>query len=424
MSDLHPLESVFAAQRQHFPALRTSGYVHLNNAAGSELPASAVEAMSRWMLENFSNEGAVFPRLERATALSAQARARTADLLGADAAEIGFGPSTTNNLFSISRALARRWRPGDRVFVSEACHEANIAPWLALRDQGIDVAFVPMRGDTHLDYEHLERNIDARTRLVSIGASSNVTGTSHDVDRVVRIARSVGALVSLDAAHFAAHRPIDVRALDVDLLFFSLYKCFGPHLAAFYIRDAVGETLEPYAVTAPAPSMVAAGPKPTAARFETGTRNFEAYAGWVATLDYLETLGTNVTSDSGRPAPGRASMVRAMEAIAQWEGVLTRYMDARLAELPRVVQYRQDRSDGRERLGVFTVNVEGQAPIEVARALAADRIEAVCGHSGGVRAMQRLAGAFGSAAVRLSLAHYSGREDLDRALTCLLQCSR
>src|SRR4029079_2594909 len=113
---------------------------------------------------------------------------------------------------------------------------------------------------------------------------SNGTGTLHDIERVVRAARRVGALVSLDAAHYAPHRPIDVRALDVDLLFFSIYKCCGPHIGGFYIRRAVLADVVPYS---PDPG----GNPPEAWRFETGTRFLESYAGWLGTIDYLERLG-------------------------------------------------------------------------------------------------------------------------------------
>jgi cysteine desulfurase family protein (TIGR01976 family) len=424
------LESFFAAQRQHFPALGESAghgdLVHLNNAAGSEMPEAAIAAMAGWIRSNFCNEGATFRRLEASRALVLAARQATADLLGAAPEEIGFGANTTTNLFSVIRTLGRTLRPGDRVLVSEACHEANIAPWRTLEETGAVIAEIPMLDDTHLDYEWLEAHVDERTRIVTVGASSNGTGTIHDIARVARAARRVSALVSIDAAHFVPHRPLDVSRLDADLVFFSIYKCFGPHLGAFYARRSLCEGLPPSGLPRP-PAEEA-----TAARFETGTRSFESLAGWLATLGYLEDLGRSCPrpSDASKEAaaaeapPTRREALRAgLEAVSAWEEELTRYADARLRALPGLELYAQRPDDPRPRLGVFCFNLRGIPPSAVARALEDAGIEGVLGHNGAIRTLARLAGGQGGIGIRLSLAHYNSREDVDRALDCLARLS-
>lgn len=406
------LESLFAHQRSQFPGL-SGDLVHLNNAAGSEMPETAIAAMAAFMRTGFVNEGKIFGRLARCAELSHDAHQATADLLGAEAAEIAIMPSTTAAVFSVSRALARTWAAGDRVLISEACHEANIAPWLALRQTGVTVDFIPMRADTHIDYEWLEANIDARTRLVSFGASSNGTGTMHDIARVVRVAKSAGALVSLDAAHFAPHRPIDVRALDVDLLFFSIYKCCGPHIGAVYVRRALADELSPFA----------AGPGgPGAWKLESGSRPFESYAGWLATIDYLEALGKRAaaTPPSSRPA----ALTAAMTAIGEWETVLAAHLDAAFADVPGLVEIRQPRGDARPRLGVLCFNLARRDTADIARGLEKAGIEAVMGSNGAVRTMSKLAADFGGIGIRLSLAHYNNRADIDRAAAAVRAIAR
>ena len=353
----------------------------------------------------------------------ARSRVILLELIGASADEVGLGANTTTNLFSVSRSLARLWKPGDRVLVSEACHEANIAPWLALRDQGISVDFIPMLPDTHLDYAWLEQNLDRRTRLVTFGASSNATGTMHDLERVISLARGASALVSLDAAHFAPHQPIDVAKLGIDLLFFPIYKCFGPHLGAFYIRRELLQTLVPFSGD---PGV--SGSR-TASHFETGTRSFEGYAGWLGALTYLADLGRAAGTDLGRVAGASATegaptrrdaLSAALRAIAAWEAEITQYGDARLAEVPGIVAYRQCPVDRQARVGVLSFNLRGRDPLEVARALERAGIEAAVGNNGAVRTMARLAGDFGGIALRLSLAHYNTKADLDAAIQCLL----
>jgi selenocysteine lyase/cysteine desulfurase len=231
---------------------------------------------------------------------------------------------------------------------------------------------------------------------------------------VVSLARRVSALVSLDAAHFAPHQPIDVAALDVDLLFFSIYKCFGPHMGGVYIRRALCEALVPYGPHTGGPGARGAD------RLETGTRNLEAYAGWLGTIAYLERLGRAAAPlIGGDVATRRQALQVAMCAIAAWEGALTEHGDAQLAALPGLELYRQAPSDPRPRLGVFSFNVRGRTPVEVAQALEHAAIEAVVGNNGAVRTMARLARDFGEIGVRLSIAHYNTREDLDRAIACV-----
>ncbi len=413
-----PWASLFRAQRGCFPGVAAAdraGFVRLNNAAGSEMPEAAIEAMARYLRTGFGNEGAIFARLAANRDLAARAREATAELVGAEPHEIGFGANTTTNLYALSRALGRTMRPGERVLLSEACHEANVAPWLALRERGVVPEFIPMRDDTHLDYDWLERNLDARTRLVTVGLSSNGTGTVHDVGRVVRAAKRVGALVSLDAAHYVPHRPVDVKALGADLLFFSVYKCFGPHLGAFYVDGELAARLDPYAPEMPGQDRRAA------ARFETGTKSFESYQGWLGALDYLERLGHAASARLGRPLPAgrRAALRAAMEAVAAWEAELTAHGDALFGELPGLRLYRQAPDDPAPRLGVFCFNVEGRAPAEVAERLEAAGVEAVLGSNGAVRTMRRLAAAQGGVGIRLSIAHYNAFDDLGRAAECL-----
>jgi cysteine desulfurase family protein (TIGR01976 family) len=414
------LERLFAEQRARFPALVQGAgayVVHLNNAAGSEMPDAAIEAMVRVMRSGFSNEGPIFRRLEGSRALVAEARRATADLVSCSPEEVGFGANTTTNLFYISRALARSFRPGDRVLVSEACHEANIAPWLALREQGMVVDFIPMREDTHLDYEWLESHIDERTRLISVGASSNGTGTIHDLPRVIRAARRASALVSVDAAHYVPHRPVSFAALDADLLFFSIYKCFGPHLGAFCVRRSLLERLPVFGLERPLPERL------TAAQLETGTRSFEALAGWLGTLSYLEELGRScLGGDASAPSPGarREALALAMDAIARWEDELTQHGDRRLSELPDLELYAQTPVRARPRLGVFCFNLRRAGPLQVAEALDRAGVEAVVGNYGAARTMARLASAHGGVGIRLSIAHYTTKADIDRAVECLL----
>ena len=99
-----------------------------------------------------------------------------------------------------------------------------------------------------------------------------------------RLAHDAGALAWIDAVHYAAHEPIDVRQIDADVLICSPYKFCGPHLGMAYGRAEVIERWRPYKAR-PAPST------PLGRRFETGTQPYELLAGFNATLDYLDSIG-------------------------------------------------------------------------------------------------------------------------------------
>ena len=156
----------------------------------------------------------------------------------------------TTLTFHLSRALARSWGPGDEVVVTELDHHANIDPWRALeKERGVtvrSVRLVPEEG--RLDEDELVRALSPRTKLLAIGAAANALGTINDVRRFADAAHAFGALVFVDAVHYAPHALVDVRALGADFLACSAYKFYGPHVGVLYgRRDLLDEPRRPEA---------------------------------------------------------------------------------------------------------------------------------------------------------------------------------
>ena len=118
-----------------------------------------------------------------------------------------------------------------------------------------------------------------RTRVVAFPAASNAVGTLTDVKRIVELAHDAGALAWVDAVHYAPHGPIDVSAWGVDVLICSPYKFFGPHLGLAYVARDVARDWRTYKV------------RPAEHRFETGTLAHELLAGFVAAVEYVESVG-------------------------------------------------------------------------------------------------------------------------------------
>src|SRR5207245_4745115 len=176
-------------------------------------------------------------------------------------------------------------RAGDEILVTKLDHDANVSPWLELaHDKDLRVHFVEICDDTTLDLADLQRQLTDRTRVVAFPVASNAVGTLTDVKRVVELAHDAGALAWADAVHYGPHGPIDVADWGVDVLICSPYKFFGPHLGLAFGRAELLQTWRPYKVRP-------ADLEPLGSRFETGTLAHELLAGFVAAVEYIDSIG-------------------------------------------------------------------------------------------------------------------------------------
>ena len=219
--------------RSHFPALQRregrSGatVAYFDGPGGTQVPQPVVAAVADYLLHHNANTHWAYPTSAETDALLAAARAAASDFVNGSPDEVAFGANMTTLTFHVARALGRQWAEGDEVVVTELDHHANIDPWRALaRDRGVTVRTVRMVPETgQLDWADLERQLSPRTRLLAIGAASNALGTITDVARAGELAHAVGALVFVDAVHYAPHVLVDVQRLGCDLLACSAF-CF------------------------------------------------------------------------------------------------------------------------------------------------------------------------------------------------------
>lgn len=396
--------------RPLFPALsrRLNGRVvaYLDGPGGTQVPAAVIEAMAGFMAAGGSNHGGSFVTSEETDRVTAAARRAVADLFNGRPDEIVFGQNMTSLTFALSRALSRTWQPGDEIVLSRLDHDANVTPWvLAARDRDVTVHFVDFDPDDgcRLKLEELEMLVGPRTRLVALTHASNAVGTVVNVTRAARIARDAGALLYVDAVHYAPHGPIDVAALGCDLLVASAYKFFGPHTGVLWGRHDLLESLDAYKVRP-------ASDRPPD-KWETGTQSFESHAGVTAAVDYLAGLGDDPSGD--RPTALRS----AMRNIQAYEVGLSRRFLEGAASIPglEVVGI----TDERPRTPTFAVSVDGVAPADVSRALGDVGIFTWSGHYYAVEVMQRLGLAESGGLVRIGFVHYNTATEVDRVLTAL-----
>ncbi|HLY61168.1 MAG TPA: cysteine desulfurase-like protein [Terriglobia bacterium] len=285
--------SITEQTRAHFPALerRHNGYpvAYFDGPGGTQVPREVVEAVAEYLYHHNANTHWAYPTSSETDEAIAQSRQALADFLNAAPSEIVFGANMTTLTFHLARALGRQWSAGDEVVVTELDHHGNLAPWQALeRERGITLRVVRMIPETgQLDWQDLESKIGARTRMVAMGAASNALGTISDVRRAGKMAHAAGALMFVDAVHYAPHVLTDVRALDCDFLACSAYKFYGPHIGVLYGRQHLLQSTD-FPKLIPAPD---AAPE----RAETGTQNHEGIVGAAAAANFLASLAIGST---------------------------------------------------------------------------------------------------------------------------------
>ncbi len=403
--------------RACFPALM-SGAVFFDNPGGTQVPQHVVDRMTDYLLHTNANHGGAFPTSRESDAVIDRAHAAVAAFFNAASPdEIVFGPNMTSLTFSISRALARELQPGDELIVTRLDHDANISPWLlAAEDRGCTVRWLDFDVETcTLEMAQLEALLSKRTRIVAVGYASNAVGTVNPVREIVQAAHNAGALCYVDAVQFAPHGVIDVQDLDCDFLVASAYKFFGPHVGALYGKTEHLDRLQAYKVR-PAPAQ-------PPGKFETGTQNHEGLAGTLGALEYLAWAGAPPATRAADPAgaePTRSALKASMHDIAGYERGLAAYLLDGLASLARVRVFGLTEAvDLDRRVPTVSIRITGIPPRTAAEALADQAIYVWDGNFYALAVTERLGVEPEGGLLRIGLAHYNTRAEIDRLVHAL-----
>ena len=399
------------ALRRRFPALSLTQdgqpIAFFDGPGGTQVPDTVIEAVDRYYRTSNANHGGRFATSAASDAIVDHARAAVADLLGVDEDEIVLGPNMTTLTFHLSRSIGAAFAPGDEIIVTGLDHAANVDPWLAMAaDRGLVVRWwEPRLDDCTLDLDDLRALLSARTRLVAAGWASNAVGTINPVADIAALAHSVGAWTYIDAVHAAPHLSLDARAVDADFVACSVYKFFGPHVGAVYARRAILDRLPTYKV------------RPAGNR-ETGTGNFEGYAGTLAAIGYLADVGA-MAGASGH-ATRRERLVAAMGAIRAVEMDLYRRLHTGLAAIEGIRLYGiADPSAFAARTPTAAIVVDGASSADVAADLGRLGIAVWDGDFYATGLVERLGLAASGGLVRIGLTHYNTAGEVDRLLGAL-----
>ena len=400
------------AIRAHFVAL-DRGTVFFDGPAGTQVPAECSRAVAEYLSLSNSNSthGAPFRGTAQSRAtneLIDEIHALAAALVGGRAAECVFGPNMTTLAFAMSRRIGASLAAGDEVLISPIDHDANVAPWLLLAEErGLAVRWMdPVLPDAALDPAAVARAMGPRTRVVALGLASNAVGTLIPSEAVAEIAAAAhrrGAIVAIDAVHAAPHVPIDVAALDVDVLFWSAYKIYGPHLGVCWTRGELLDRLPAHNVRWRDGGVH---------RVETGTPAYELFAGLRGTFEYLRALGRS--ADPSQAGTARAELTAALRAIRAHELALARRLLERLAEIRGCRVYGiADPARAEERCPTVAFTLATLPPERVADACGQRGFAVWSGEFASFELMRRLGLAERGGAVRVGIAHYTTADEVD-----------
>ena len=398
-------ESLVMSQviRSQFPALARvhngNPVAYFDGPGGTQVPRRVTEAMTDYLLHHNANTHWSYPTSAETDQAIHDARSAVADFINASPAEVVFGNNMTTITFHVARALGRNWGIGDEVVVTELDHHANIAPWRALaRERGITIRTVPFSVATgQLDWSALQRAITKRTKLVAIGAASNALGTINDVTAAAQLAHAAGALIFVDAVHYAAHGVIDVRLADCDFLACSAYKFYGPHAGFLFGKLPLLSSLD-VAKLDPAP-------EDAPERLETGTQNHEGIVGTGAAVDFIASIGSGDTR--------RQRIMTAMGALHAAGDSLVRRLWSGLGDIVGVQRFGPPPGESRTPTVSFVVDAVSSEGVAIA--LAKRGVFLSHGDFYAATVIERL-GHAADGVVRAGCACYTTMEEVDRLL--------
>jgi cysteine desulfurase/selenocysteine lyase len=387
--------------RADFPILarEINGHplAYLDSASSTQKPQAVIDSIVDTYSRSYANvHRGVYTMAEETTARYEAARETVRGFLGAASTrEIIFVRDTTEGLNLVAYAWGRKHlKRGDVIVATEMEHHSNLVPWQFLANQtGALMRYVTVDDDGALDLESLERAAaDGPVRLVAAVHVSNSLGTVNPIEELGAWCRAHDAVLVVDGAQSAPHRPIDVQALGVDFFAFSGHKLGGPGSGALYGRESRLDEMDPFLTGGEMISRVtleSTSWNDLPYKFEAGTPAIAENIALGAAIDYLTGVG--------------------IEAVARHEHELTTYAYERLSTIPdlRIL----GPGPGADRGAVLSFALPDIHPHDLAAELDRVGIAVRAGHHCTQPAMRR----FGvPATTRASFWLYSLPEEIDR----------
>ena len=381
--------------------------VYLDSGATSQKPQVVIDAeVDFYAKHNAAAHRGAHQLAEEATEMFEASRETVASFLGAKTEEIVFTKSATESLNLLAYAFSNA-EPRSQfaissehsIVVSEMEHHANLIPWQQLaKRSGADLKWFGVTSDGCLDESNIDSLISSKTKIVAITQQSNVLGTINNLDRIIKKAHEVGAIVIVDACQSVPHIPVDVTKLGADFLAFSGHKVLGPTgVGVLWGRYELLDNLPPFLFGG---SMIenvtmtdatwAEAPR----KFEAGVPNMAQVVGLAAAIRYLQDIG--------------------LEEVHKHEKALTGYLLNELNQIPGIAIVGP--TDISLRGGTVSFTLDGIHPHDLGQYLDSAGIAVRTGH----HCAWPLTRALGvPATTRASLYLYNDNSDIDALISAI-----
>ena len=385
--------------KQDFPILENRNIAYLDSSATTQKPTQVIEKIEEYYKNYNANvhRGAYSLSVEASEAYE-NTRKKIANFINARyPEEIIFSKNATEslNLIAYSWGL-ENLKKDDKVVLSIMEHHSNLVPWQKVtKNTGSKLEYMYINENFEISDEEIQSKITKGTKIVGITHVSNALGTINNVEKIIKQAHKVGAIVIVDASQSIPHMKIDVQKLDADFLVFSGHKMLAPlGIGVLYGKREILNAMPPFIMGGDMIEYVyeqetTFAPLPN--KFEAGTQNIEGVIGLGAAIDYIEKIG--------------------YENIHKIERELLEYARQELEKLDYLTLYYTKNIENHS--GVISFNINGIHPHDVASIL---DTEGVCIRSGNhcAQPLMRYLGI--DSTCRASIYFYNTKEDIDKLI--------
>ena len=376
--------------------------IYFDNAATTQKPNVVLERMIRYYeSENANPLRGVYDLSVKATDAYENARARTADFIGAESAsEIIFTRNASESLNLIAKSYGETFlKEGDEIVLTVMEHHSNLLPWQEVgKKTGAKLVFLEPDKTGFISDEEIKAKITEKTKLVSLAHISNVLGRKNPVEKVIKAAHDVGAVAVIDGAQAVPHTKVNVRELDADFYVFSGHKMLAPMgIGVVYGKKKLLNKMPPFLTGGEMIEYVELDSATYAEvphKFEAGTVNVGGAVGLHAAMDYLENIG--------------------FDYIEETELRLTKRLFEGMKALPYINIAGSEGAE--EHNGIITFTIDDVHPHDSASILNNAKICVRAGHHCAQPLMKFLG--FNST-LRASLYFYNTEKEVDRFLDSL-----
>ena len=399
--------------RNHFPQLQDdSDFVFCGNAGGSYVAQPVLDIFAHYNRHLRVQPYYEYPSSTAAGMAMDKARSGWCRALNIADEELTIGPSTSFNSYVMAQALGADWGEGDEIVVSLQDHEANQGVYRRMAEaRGATVRDWPVDPETGLlDPEELFPLLNERTRWVFFTHCSNVIGTVNPVAGIVAgIRQRSGARVGVDAVAYAPHHICDLKALDVDLYMFSLYKVYGPHQGLLYLKAELQAEL-------PAQCHFF-NARDSRKRFDPAGPQHAEVAACQGVLAYFDKLYLHHSNDSATPITSQ--MAQLHELFTVHEQQLAIALLDYLGNSSKVRVLGKPHCKDKDRAPTIAFTPKGQTAADLAATLQAQGIGVECGNFYAHRLLRHVGIDPAAGVLRVSLVHYNTGAEVERILSTL-----